>query len=178
MFTIRMIKKDKSFSSFAGFPWFEFSKSQSATEKIMSPILRKIFIKYRSKFEKVLPIQVVRVPKETVHFYTWLHNETQTHTAIFNFLEEVLIISSEAKSYPNLSIIWDDVIYVEATFPNNPLFKDIENLFEQIMGIDCTVSNSHIILKLWIAFSIEKIPNSLKNKEKKRHTLKAITKVS
>ena len=178
MFTIRMIRKDKSFSTFAGFPWYEFSKSQSTTEKIMSPIVRKIYLKYRSKFEKVHPIHVVRVPKETVHFYTWLQNETHTHTAVFNFLDEALIIASEAKIYPSLSIIWDDVIYIEVIFPNNSLISSIEHEFEKTIGIDCITSKSQVNLKLWIAFSIEKIPTSLKDKEKKVHSFGVITKAS
>ncbi|APJ03078.1 hypothetical protein [Silvanigrella aquatica] len=178
MFSMRMMKKDKAFSSFAGFPWFEFSKSQSTTEKIMSPILRKIFLKYRSKFEKVQPIHVVRVPKESVHFYTWLQNETHTHTAVFNFLDEALIIASEAKIYPTLSIVWDDVIFVEVIFPNNTALTNIEHEFDKSFGIDCTVTKTHVNLKLWIAFSIEKIPTSLKDKEKKIHSFGVITKAS
>jgi hypothetical protein len=178
MFTIRMIKKDKSFSSFAGFPWYEFSKSQSTTEKIMSPILRKIFLKYKSKFEKVHPIQVVRVPKETIHFYTWLQNETHTHTAVFNFLDEALLMALESKIYPSLSIIWDDVIYIEVIFPKDSLLSEIENEFNNTIGIDCTMSKSHVNLKLWIAFSIEKIPISLKDKEKKFHKVGVYTKAS
>lgn len=178
MFTIRMIKKDKSFSTFSGFPWYEFSKSQSTTEKIMSPILRKIFLKYRSKFEKVNPIHVLRVPKETVHFYTWLQNETHTHTAVFNFLDEALIMAGEAKIYPSLSIIWDDVISVEVIFPKNSMLIDIKHEFDKTVGIDCNISNSHVNLKLWIAFSIEKIPASLKDKDKKVHSFGVITKAS
>lgn len=167
MFSIRMIKKDKKFSSFSGFSWYEFSKSQANTEKIMSPILRKVFLKYRTKFEKVHPIHVLRVPKETVHFYTWLQNETHTNTAIFNFLDEALYIASEAKVYPSLSIIWDDIIYVEVSFPNNLLIKNIEKEFEKTFGAECINKGANVHLRLWIAFSIEKIPNSLKDKEKK-----------
>lgn len=178
LFTIRMIKKDKSFSSFAGFPWYEFSKSQSTTEKIMSPILRKIFLKYKTKFEKIHPIQVVRVPKETIHFYTWLQNETHTHSAIFNFLDETLNIALEAKVYPSLSIYWDDVIYFEVILPNNHLLKDIEVEFNKIFGIDCVVNKMQISIKLWVAFSIEKIPRSLKDKEKKVHSFGIIHKAS
>jgi hypothetical protein len=178
MFTIRMIKKDKSFATFSGFPWYEFSKSQSTTEKIMSPIVRKIYSKYRSKFEKVHPIHVERVPKETVHFYTWLQNETHTHTAVFNFLDEALIIASEAKIYPSLSIIWDDVIYVEVIFPNNSLLTKIGAEFDKTIGIDCNMTKSQVNLKLWIAFSIEKIPPSLKDKEKKIHSFGMITNAS
>lgn len=178
LFSIRMIQKDKSFSSFAGFPWYEFSKSQATTEKIMSPILRKIYSKYRSKFEKVHPINVVRVPKDSVHFYTWLQNETHTHTAVFSFLDETLIMSQEAKIYPSLSIVWDDVIFVEVVFPNNSLFEDLSKEFNDTIGIDCTIDKSHVTLKLWIAFSIEKIPNSLKDKDKKIHSFGIITKAS
>lgn len=178
MFSIHMIKKDKSFSTFAGFPWYEFSKSQSTTESIMSPILRKIFLRYREKFEKVHPIHVVRVPKETVHFYTWLQNETHTHTAVFNFLDEALKIALEAGIYPSLSIIWDDVIYVEVIFPNNSSLTNMEHRFEKTIGIDCIMSKSHMNLKLWIAFSIEKIPTSFKGKEKKTHSFGVITRAS
>ncbi len=178
MFSIRMIKKDKKFSSYSGFSWFEFSKSQANTEKIMAPILRKVFLKYRTKFEKVHPIHVLRVPKETVHFYTWLQNENHTNSAIFNFLDEALYIASEAKVYPSLSIIWDDVIYVEVTLPNNILIKNLEKEFDSIFGAECTNLGTNVHLRLWIAFSIEKIPNSLKEKEKKIGKISDINKAS
>ncbi|WGL59084.1 hypothetical protein QEJ31_11190 [Pigmentibacter sp. JX0631] len=178
MFSIRMIKKDKKFSSFAGFSWFEFSKSQSTTEKIMAPILRKIFLKYRLKFEKIHPIKVVRVPKDSVHLYTWLQNETHTTTAIFNFLDEALYISSESKVYPSLTIVWDDIISIEVILPNSVNINNLDKKFEKIIGVEYTKTESTIHLKLWVAFSIEKIPLSLKEKEKKLGNLTSYYKVS
>lgn len=178
LFSMRMIHKEKLFSTFKGFPWFEFSKSQVATEKIMSPILRKIFMKYRSKFEKVHPIHVTRVSRESIHLYTWLQNETHTNTAVFNFLDEALLIASEAKIYPSLSIIWDDVIFIEALFPSHPLLINLEKEFENTQGIDYHVTYSQVSLKLWLAFSIEKIPSSLKEKENKIHKKSKNIKVS
>lgn len=166
MFSIRMIKKDKAFSTFAGFSWFEFSKSQTTTENIMAPILRKVFLKYKSKYEKVSPIKVVRVPKESVHLYTWLQNETHTTTAIFNFLDESLYISSESKVYPSLTIVWDDVIYVEVLLPDSSLIQNLDKKFEKMLGVEYSKTDSTVHLRLWVAFSIEKIPTVLKEKEK------------
>ncbi|KAB8029797.1 hypothetical protein [Fluviispira multicolorata] len=168
MFTISMNQREKIFSRFSGFPWHEFSKSQSSTEKIMAPILRKIFLKYKSKFEKIHPIHVLRVPRESIHFYTWLQNETHTHSAIFNFLEESLYLSKQAEIFPSLSVVWDDTIYLEVIFPKNHLSSLFEQEFEKVFGIDCSSSESRVILKLWVAFSIEKIPQSLREKDKKK----------
>ncbi|BBH53827.1 hypothetical protein [Fluviispira sanaruensis] len=168
MFSITMNQREKIFSSFSGFPWYEFSKSQSSTEKIMAPILRKIFLKYKDKFEKTHPIHVLRVPRDTIHFYTWLHNETHTHSAIFNFLDESLYLARQAEVFPSLSIVWDDTIFIEVIFPKNNIFNEYEKEFEEIVGIECIGSESRIILKLWIAFSIEKVPISLRSKVKKK----------
>lgn len=174
IFSIRMNQKRKIFSSFAGFPWYEFSKSQSTTEKILSPILRKIFLKYKKKFEKIQPIHILRVPRESVHFYTWLQNETHTHTAIFHFLDEALLLAQEALVYPSLSIVWDDVIFIEVIFPQNEIFQQLKQEFEKMSAIESSVTHSHLSLKLWVAFSIEKIPHFLKEKENRSRKIKRL----
>ncbi|MBX9836978.1 MAG: hypothetical protein K2X69_01560, partial [Silvanigrellaceae bacterium] len=84
----------------------------------------------------------------------------------------------EAKVYPSLSIIWDDVIYVEVRLPNNILIKNLEKEFDSIFGAECTNLGTNVHLRLWIAFSIEKIPNSLKEKEKKIGKISDINKAS
>lgn len=164
-FKIKMDRIEKLFSNSKDLPWYEFSSSHQDCEKIMLPILKKIRSKYRGKFDQVNPIHVSRIEKENApRLYTWLKNETHIQTVVFTFLDEILNIAKEANVYPSLSLLWSDVILLEVFLPFHHLFQNMEEDIRRIFGIDFEKEENKIHLKLWIAFSLDKIPPSLMDK--------------
>lgn len=153
------------FPSFSTIPWYEFSRSHHDCEKIMLPILKKIRSKYRGKFDQVNPIHVSRIEKENApKLYTWLKNETHIQTVVFTFLDEILSLSKEANVYPSLSLLWSDVILLEVFLPFHRFFQNMEEDINKVFGIDFLKEEDRIHLKLWIAFSLENVPDSLIDK--------------
>lgn len=165
-FQSKMQRIEKLFQAAKEFLWYEFSNSKIESEKIMLPILKKIRSKYRGKFEHVNPIHVARVEKENIHLYTWLRNETHIQATVFHFLDEILNLARRARVYPSLSIVWSDIISIEASLPHHPLLIHFGQDMRDKYNAEYAQDDNRIVLKLWLAFSREKVPDSLKESEK------------
>lgn len=138
--------------------WYVFSKSKEDTEKIMSPIIRKIINKYKNRFESEKSIQFIQDEGEQPILYSWLRNETHFHTVIYNFLDECLYISKEIKSKINLIIKIGDCIIIEIDMQKNDAILLFEEDFKQIYAVDFVHENGIVKIRFWLAFAQDRVP--------------------
>lgn len=156
VFHCQRIEKERDFSFGMQIPWFEFSKTGLPVESIMSPIFRKIFAKYKSKFERVNFVR--KSFGKPIELYTWLRNETHIRTAVFAFLDEVLRLCEQYGLSPRLTITMEEIVTLEVFFPKaggSPLSE-----LDELMGVEYREEEHLGMLKLWVAFSLSKAPNS------------------
>ncbi|MES2615098.1 MAG: hypothetical protein V4591_06770 [Bdellovibrionota bacterium] len=157
--TQKMFDKKSQIQNLQGKNWYKFSDSKKNTEKIMSPLFRKIFNKYKNSFDSEKSIQFETKNHEDNCLYTWLKNESHIHTAIYSFLDECVYITGEIKMKPSLLVTLSDVITVEIIFPHNELLISFEDAFRELYAVDFIIEPDVIRITLWIAFTEHKIPD-------------------
>lgn len=138
--------------------WYLFSTSKLKTEKIMAPLFRKILNKYKKFFESEKSIEFIIENQEENHLYTWLKNETHTHTAIYSFLDECVFIAQKLQLTPRLFVTLSDEVTFQVWMPKNETLLKFETEFKNLYAVDFTKDKDFIKITLWVAFSPHKIP--------------------
>jgi hypothetical protein len=158
VFTMKKINEKMPMHKIHGNFWYNFAKSKKETEKIMSPILRKLFNKYKDKLDSDKSIQLVNKDLRDYQLYSWLKNETHVHTAIYSFLDECIYIAGQFNLRPFLTIYLSNQVYLEISIPKNELLESIEKEFKNLYAVEFSVDNYYVKIKFWLAFCAENIP--------------------
>lgn len=158
VFHIRRLNINANLHNLHGHYWYKLSNSRTTTEKIMAPIFRKVVNKYKNKFDTEKSIQFNTTDYEDCQLYTWLKNESHIHTVIYAFLDECIYIAHELQIKPSLIVTLTDLISLEIVMPHNEMILLFEKDFKDLYAVDFFVEEEFVRIKLWVAFSKDKIP--------------------
>ncbi len=166
LFQTKIVKLNIDANLLGGNLLYKFSSSMAKSEKIMTPIYRKVQTKYYHTSDPDLSIKIVRQkPKDTeLPIYTWLKNTAQIHTALFHFLEEFTFIAKEIQVTPSVVLYIGEKITCEIDVPHENSLLLWQQRINNIFGVECLKEENSMKLILWIAFSEHNIPyHCLKN---------------
>jgi hypothetical protein len=114
LFSASQWQQDPCFEeAFAGY--FSFAMTPSEADRVITPIMRKIYARYKHQFEVSSPITILYsdCQEETL---TWLPSEAALRATIFRFLDECLTVSNLYHMEPTLTISRGTIFWIAVTW--------------------------------------------------------------
>lgn len=166
LFRCQLKVRKKTFPYLGEMGFYQLGLSAADIEKIMMPIIKKIFSKYRLIFEKIYPIVVHIDREETGTYLTTFSREFDLKMAIMTFLNEVRDFSYRENLSPTLRIFWSEVIMLEVVLPYNREVSQKKKTFESLPSLEVLVEEHVVRFRMWAGYLPEKIPTIHKEKKK------------
>lgn len=151
----------------AGMATFPFAASREESERIIAPIIRKIFGRYRHEFEHRSPIAVVATTAEECTL-TWVQHEAAIRSAVFGFLEECLEISNNANCRPCLEIGRGPVFFLTVSWTHFEGDQEILKAALTSPALEVVSIQGGLALRLWLSYEPGREPAGFQPGESRR----------
>lgn len=159
IFNIQRVKKLERYQQ-SGNDHFLFARSKDESERVISPLQRKLVSRYRSQFSSisVLHLSPESAPKLSL---TWLPSDLAVWNALVGFLDECLSISDSLECDPSLTICRGTHFWVEVSWPESLAAEWIQRIGLENPELELISREEFVGLRLHIAFPEGMTPESV-----------------
>jgi|GEM_PF-6983836 len=148
-----------------GARYFSLGRDAEGTERILTPMVRKLIARFRPEFERNEAISYAksysRRTPGTKALVSWLSSERHIHHVCHWFLTEMHKVAREAGVVPSLEIRFDDTLVLSVRMPYARELSVLQSLCRDNELVTVALTRESVSIDLWVAFSQDSLPSDL-----------------